>query len=956
MESTDYNITVRHIDYQSRWFVTGSKWALRNNTNNSHVYGTKRRAAVELIEDGLNQQLPTIYDAHPHDADRLVTNLPETAVAREKQEQIQKEFTEWAWRDPKRAAQLCRLYNERFNNRLARRYDGGHLTLPGSNRNIALRSTQKSAIWRILQSPATLLAHAVGGGKSFIMIAAGMELKRLHLARKPFFAVPNHLTEQFAKEFLRLYPRANLLVVGRDDMGKRRNVLMSRIATQEWDGIVASHSALNRLPVRPETELEFEQAELSRIEEALLGEKASGNNRRIIKMLERAKRRFEARMEELKERVRHDNTLCFEDLGIDFLAVDEAHYYRNLYYTTKMQVAGLNQSDSGRARDLYLKSRCLLRKHGRGVVFATGTPVANTVAELYTFMRYLAQDLLDENGLAVFDDWAACFGETVTCLELAPEGQHYRVNTRFARFCNIPEMMQLTNTFADIKTHEHLNLDRPGLRGGRPETVIIPPTPAMEKFITQLGKRAEAVRNGSVEPRQDNMLAITCDGRKAALDMRLIHPNMLRAEHTKTSVAAQRIAAIWRDTESDSGAQIVFCDLATPSTVRFNVYADLRDQLVGHGIPENQIAFVHDYESDSAKLQLYRDVNKGTIRVLLGSTEKLGCGTNVQERLSALHHLDSPWRPCDIEQREGRILSPGNRFKEVFILRYVTEGSFDAYMWQILESKIRFVSQFMHGESSVRTAEDVDSGVLSYAEVKALATGNPKIMEKAAVDNEAAKLSLLEKAWLNGRYSTQLELQSQVEQIRRLQKLQQNIRADLALRQDTSGDKFHIQLEKQTFTDRRAAGFEILRVVQHCLPALNHGDARVIGTLGGLAVQLRRQFFDGKQVTLELSGNAIYPAELTDNPLGLIASLESQLRHLEERLQEALKTEADLKENGQRLQASLEASFPHAPKLALLRRKQVQLDEELQVSRGDTMAVEESAPGGGVDSVSRKGA
>lgn len=930
-----YDLTVRHIAFQSRWFLNASRYALMNNTNNHEVFGTKRRSAMELVEDSLNQQLPTVRDVDPADRDRLIVNLPETAAAREKQEAIQKAFTEWAWHDPKRSAMLAQIYNAKFNGRVTRCYDGSHLTLPGASKSIQLRATQKSAIWRILQSPTTLLAHAVGGGKSFIMIAAAMELKRLKLARKPLFAVPNHLVDQFAKEFIRLYPNATILVVGRDEIGKDRNVLMAKIATGNWDGVIVSHSSFNRLPVRRETELAFETAELDEIEAALRAEQTGANDRRIVKTLERAKRKFEARMAELKERVQHDGALCFEDLGVDYVAVDEAHLFKNLYYMTKMQVAGLNQSDSGRARDLFLKCRWLLQKHGRGLVFATGTPVANTVAELYTFMRYLAQDLLDKHNLSVFDDWAATFGETVTCLELAPEGQRYRVNTRFARFTNIPEMMKLTATFADIKTHDKLQLDRPAIHGDKPEIVIIPPTPALRTFIEQLGKRAEAVRNGNVDPRDDNMLAITTDGRKAALDMRLIYPNMVAAEHTKASVAARRIADIWQETTVDRGAQIIFCDLATPSSATFNIYAAIREHLLVIGIPQREIAFVHDYDSDSAKLQLYRDVNRGTVRVLFGSTEKLGCGTNVQERLAALHHLDSPWRPCDIEQREGRILRQGNRCKSVHILRYVTEGSFDAYMWQILESKIRFVTQFMTGESSVRTAEDVDSAVLSYAEVKAIASGNPKVMEKAGVDNEVQKLCLLEKAWMNSRYSNQMDLHAYQERTKRLQRHQANIRADLAVRRDTSGEKFTMTVGNQTFSERKSAGFEILRLAQHHLPRLKYHETTVIGNLGGFSVQLRHPN------CLELVGQALHEAELADTPLGIIASLENQLRRMEEKLTATAQAETDCTARAAQLQQSLAGDFQHAERLAKLRKQQATLNEELQASQGDVMAVSE---------------
>ena len=941
MNSNPFNLTVRRIAFQSRWFVNAARYLLLNNSNNHTTFGTQRRSAVEIIEDSLNQQLPTVRDVDPKDSERLIVNLPETAAAREKQEAIQKQFVEWAWNDPQRSRVLAQIYNAKFNNRVTRTYDGSHLTLPGASQAIQLRATQKSAIWRILQTPTTLLAHAVGGGKSFIMIAAAMELKRLKLASKPLFAVPNHLVNQFAKEFLRLYPNANILVVNRDEVGKNRDVLMAKIATGNWDGVIVSHSSFTRLPLHPDTEKSFDAMELEQLEAALRMEKSGECNRRIIKTLERAKRKFEARMAELKERVKHDNALCFEDLWVDYLAVDEAHLFKNLYYTTKMQVAGLNQSDSGRARDLFLKCRWLLKKYRRGVVFATGTPVANTVAELYTFMRYLAQDLLDDHNLSVFDDWAATFGETVTCLELAPEGQRYRVNTRFARFTNIPEMMTLTATFADIKTHNKLDLERPEIHGGKPEVVIVPSTPALRTFIDQLGKRAELVRNGEVDPQIDNMLSITADGRKAALDMRLIYPNMTEAEQTKASMAARRITDVWLESTSQRGAQIVFCDLATPSSKGFNIYSAVRDHLLQLAIPESEIAIVHDYESDAAKLQLYRDVNRGNVRVLFGSTEKLGCGTNVQERLVALHHLDSPWRPCDIEQREGRILRQGNQFKQVHIFRYVTEGSFDAYMWQILESKIRFVTQFMTGDSSARTAEDVDSAVLSYAEVKAIASGNPKVLEKAAVDNEVQKLSLLERAWMNSRYGNQMELASNTAKIKRLQKHRLDLEADLVQRQDTSGDKFIMTLANQTYAERKAAGFELLRLIQHQLPRLSYNETKTIGSLGGFRVQIRRAHLNGKPGIIELAGQALHESELAETPLGIISSMENQLRRMEEKLAATIDATNQCSERLKQLEQSMADGFQHASRLAQLRQQQTKLDAELQVSQGETMSVEE---------------
>ncbi len=943
MSDNNFDISVRRIAYQSRWFLNASRYALLNNVNNTEAFGTHRRSAVELIEDSLNQQLPTIRDPHPTEPDRQIVNLPETAAAREKQEQIQKAFAEWAWADSQRSRRLAAIYNAKFNSRVTRQFDGSHLTLPGSNRNIKLRPSQKAAIWRILQSPTTLLAHVVGGGKSFVMIGAAMELKRLKLARKPLFAVPNHLVDQFAKEFLRLYPKANLLVVGRDEVGKDRNILMAKIATGDWDGVVCSHSSFNRLPVRQETELAFEATELKQIEDALLAEQEGAGDRRIVKTLERAKRKFEARMEELKEKVRHDNSICFEDLGIDGIC----HVMKHIILRTSTTPprcrwpVSINATPAGPAT-------CFSNAAGsyRSRVAAwflppeplSPIPWPSFTPSCVTWLRTFSTSTDSQFSMT----GPRLLGKPLPAWNWPPKAS-VTGSTLDSQFTNIPEMMSLTATFADIKTHEKLNLDRPAIHGGKPEIVIIPPTEALRTFVDQLGSRAEAVRSGSVDPHTDNMLAITTDGRKAALDMRLIHPNLVPGEETKASAAAKCIAAIWRETEAQKGAQLVFCDLATPRSSGFNVYAQVRTHLIQQGIPEREIAFIHDFESDASKLQLYRDVNRGTIRVLFGSTEKLGCGTNIQERLAALHHLDSPWRPCDIEQREGRILRQGNRFKEVRILRYVTEASFDAYMWQILESKIRFVTQFMSGESSVRTAEDVDSAVLSYAEIKALASGNPKILEKAAVDNEVQKLSLLEKAWLNSRYSHQMELHACGEKIARLQKHQTNLQADLALRQDTSGDKFTLTLGGQTFTERKAAGFEILRLAQHHVPRLNHNDTREIGSIVGFKIQLRRAFFDKQQASVEIVGQALYETELGESPLGVIASLENQLRRMEEKLAAAAVAQAEATERLARLQQSLGGGFQHAARLAQLRKKQAALNEELQSSKGETMAVGEAA-------------
>jgi N12 class adenine-specific DNA methylase len=725
----------------------------------TQTYGTPRILANELFVLALNQMVPTIRDHDPL-KDRSVVNSEETIAAREKQHALKEAFRSWVFADPERCARLVRRYNDQFNAIRLRAFDGSWLSLPGFSEVYRLHRHQKDAVWRIVSSGVnTLLAHVVGAGKTLTMICGGMELRRLGMARKPGYVVPNHMLEQFAAEFLRAYPGASLLMASKEDLvGDKRRTLLSRIATGDWDGVLITHASFERIKMSDKAMASFIEARLGEIECALRASRSNQRGNRIVKELERARKIWRAKLEKLSARSKKDDLLTFEELGIDYLFIDEAHYFKNLYRFTKMaRVAGLPNVHSERAFDLFVKTRHVMEKQGgrSGVVFATGTPVSNSMAEMWTMQRYLQPATLCAHQVSQFDAWAGNFGESVTALELSPDGGGYRLNTRFARFVNLPELMTLFREVADIRTADMLKLPVPRFRL---ESVVAKPTGELKAFVATLVARAEAIRSGQVTPNEDNMLAVTNDGRKAALDLRLVDPSSLEAQDGKISQCADRVFGIWRETAAFRGTQVIFCDLGTPTDEgRFSVYRVIRAKLVELGVAGQEIAFIHDYDSDVAKADLFKSVREGRVRVLLGSTLKMGVGTNIQTRLAALHHLDAPWRPADVEQREGRIIRQGNLNEEVRIVRYVTEASFDAYLWQTLETKARFIAQVMCGDSGMRSVEDVELAALSYAEVKALASGNPLVMEKAGVDAEVVKLSLLKSQWDQQRWVNQRE-------------------------------------------------------------------------------------------------------------------------------------------------------------------------------------------------------
>jgi N12 class adenine-specific DNA methylase/O-acetyl-ADP-ribose deacetylase (regulator of RNase III) len=939
------DITVQYIVQIGAWTIQGG-WQAKGSVANTTEWGTNRAPALELIEDALNLKTPTIYDKiREGGKDRSVVNADATEAAREKQQKIKDRFREWVWQDDERRERLVKKYNEEFNSIRLRAFSGDHLTLPGASQIIQLHRHQKAGVWRILQTPNTLLGHVVGAGKTYTMVAAAMELKRLGLARKPMITVPNHMLGQFSSELLTLYPSANILAATREDfeMGKRRE-LMSRIATGNWDAIIVTHSGFERIPMSEKSKREFFQAQIDELVAAIREGKQEQNNRRIVKRLESAKKRLETKLKLLAAEEKKDNTLTFEELGVDRLFVDEAHYFKNLFYVSKMtRVAGMPQTASERAFDMFLKVQYIQKvNHGGGVVFATGTPIANSVAEMFTMQRYLQMGALRKQSLHHFDSWAATFGEPVTAMELAPDGGGYRLNTRFARFINVPELMQMFCQAADIQTADMLKLPVPQIQTGKPVVIRAPSTPELKKVVNDLVQRAEAIRSGRVPPEEDNMLKITTEGRKAALDLRVLNPRAKDHPDSKIALAADKIFQIWKKTDKEQGTQLVFCDLSTPSPLnrQFCAYDDLKAKLVRHGVPAEQIAFIQDYESDVQKHVLFKEVQSGKIRILFGSTQKMGTGTNVQERLVALHHLDAPWRPADVEQREGRILRQGNRNKTVQIYRYVTEASFDAYMWQTLETKAKFIHQVMSGDSHIRHIEDIDSRALTYAEVKAIASGNPLVIEKASVDAEITRLTRLRSQHAETQFRIRSELRRLKEAIPVIGQRIENIKLDIARRTDTRADAFQIEIEKQILKDRGIAGELLNRIAKRVAGQTN---AYVVGSFAGFEVLARPAVMQPAEILLK--GHNYYSAHISETPLGTIRSLEHAAQNLEERLAYHQRELAETEKKCGELETKIGQSFEHESKLQSFRQRQKELEEALDITKNqasNALAAEET--------------
>jgi N12 class adenine-specific DNA methylase len=924
------------------WSVRYGEWEARQNVKVTQEFGTSRMNGIELVQCALNVQVPTVRDPDP-ETDRYVVNSDETLAAREKLGLIKDRFAAWAFDDTSRREKLCRIYNELFNATRPRQFDGSHLKLPGFSRCFTLHPHQLDSVWRIVQSGNTGLFHVVGAGKTAVCVIASMELRRLGFITKPCHVVPNHMLSQYTAEFVRLYPNASVLMASKEDLeGDRRRELVSRIATGDWDAVVITHSSFERIKMSPQFTEGFIKEIIHELEMAVRAEKSNDRSNRIVKQLEAMKKNWAARLERLLADQKKDDLLNWELLGVDCLFVDEAHLHKNLYRFTKMtRVAGLPLTSSERAFDLFLKTRYTMQIHGhaqRGVVFATATPVANTMAEIHTMMRYLQPHRLEELGLQQFDAWAATFGESVTALEIAPDGSGYRMHTRFARFINVPELMAVFGEVADIRTAEMLNLPVPPLRGGKPRIVACPASKALKAFVETLVLRAEAIRNGDVKPQDDNMLAITTDGRKAALDFRLVAPLAKFDTKGKVAVCVREVMDIWRRTASFRGSQMVFCDLSSPKGDKgFSVYDDLRQRLIEAGLPSKEIAFVHDADTDVQKATLFKAVREGRVRVLLGSTAKMGIGTNVQTRLCALHHLDAPWRPCDVEQREGRILRQGNECEEVEIFRYVTEQSFDAYLWQTLETKARFIAQVMKGDKGIRSLEDVELATLSYAEVKALASGNPLVIEKAGVDAEVTKLSTLFSVWRNQRYANESEVGRLPMMIEALEKKIALFTLDVARIEPQTMQGISMELAGRFITGPDAVG-EVLRgLVKTAKEEVRTGTRmieRVVGRFGGFELGILAA--RGEEVpNLYLSGHCLYNAEpyQTGPALvaGLIAALESVTAHHSEAVVQLEVRRKRLED----IRLEMARPFEHEGRLVNLLARQRELLKQLDLDKDE---------------------
>ncbi|MGO5231488.1 DEAD/DEAH box helicase family protein [Thermoguttaceae bacterium LCP21S3_D4] len=871
-------VGVQYSDVTGQWNVKG-KNADRGNSLVNMTYGTSRANAYRILEDSLNLRDTRIFDTIEEDGkEKRVLNKKETTLASQKQEAIREAFKDWVFRDSERRQTLCAKYNELFNSTRPREYDGSHLKFPGMTPDITLRPHQLNAVAHQLYGDNTLLAHCVGAGKTFEMIAAAMESKRLGLCQKSLFVVPNHLTEQWASDFLRLYPGANILAATKKDFEPaNRKKFCSRIATGDYDAVIIGHTQFEKIPLSTERQAAMIERQITEIEMAIEAVKAEKGERYTIKQMEKTKKSLNARLSRLNDTSRKDNVVTFEQLGVDRLFVDESHNYKNLFLYTKMRnVAGIAQTEAQKSSDMFAKCQYMDElTGGKGITFATGTPISNSMTELYTNMRYLQYNTLQKLGLGNFDSWAATFGETQTAIELAPEGTGYRAKTRFAKFFNLPELISLFKESADIQTPDMLKLPVPEAEY---ENVVLKPSEYQKEMVQSLADRAEAVRDRKVEPHVDNMLKITNDGRKLALDQRLINDMLPDEENSKATTCVDKAFEIWEETKEQKSAQLIFCDLSTPKgDGTFNVYEDIRGKLIEKGVPPEEIAFIHDANTEKRKAELFAKVRSGQVRFLLGSTAKMGAGTNVQDRLIALHHLDVPWRPSDIEQQEGRILRQGNMNDKVKIFRYVTEGTFDSYSWQLIENKQKFIGQIMTSKSPVRSCEDIDEAALSYAEVKALATGNPYIKEKMDLDIQVSKLKLLKANHTSQRYRLEDNIAKHYPmQITALKERLEGYRADIqtyAAHKPVDKDAFSMKIGNRTYTDKKEAGAALIDM---CRSAKQPNMAVTIGEFQGFKMSVSFDSFFSK-FTVSLKGSLSHEVEIGADPLGNLQRLSNAL-------------------------------------------------------------------------------
>ena len=925
-------IRVLYCRQTAEWSITGKGTVPYNDVAAWTTYGTDQTSAYKILEDSLNLRDVRIYRTvnDPNGQERRVLDSKETTLASQKQQAIRDAFRDWIWKDPERRQALVQQYNEQMNCIRPREYDGSHITFGGINPAIQLRPHQLNAIARVLYGGNTLLAHEVGAGKTFEMVAAAMESKRLGLCQKSIFVVPNHLTEQTASEFLRLYPSANILVTTkRDFQPASRKKFCARIATGDYDAVIIGQSQFEKIPMSPERQERMLEEQIDDIEEGIQEVKRAKGERFTIKQLEHTRKSLKARLEKLQANHRKDNVVTFEQLGVDRMFVDEADFYKNLFLYTKMRnVAGLSTSDAQKSSDMFLKCRYLDELTGnRGVIFATGTPISNSMTELYTMQRYLQYDRLQELDMTHFDSWASRFGETVTALELAPEGTGYRARTRFSKFFNLPELMSLFKEVADIQTADQLHLPVPEVEY---HNIVCQPTEFQKQMVQELSKRASKVHRGTVEPREDNMLKITSDGRKLGLDQRILNPLLPDDPGSKVNQCVGNILRIWSEGAADKLTQLVFCDISTPQAAsgQFTVYDDLRRKLVRGGIPEEQVAFIHEAGTEAKKKELFAKVRSGQVRVLMGSTQKMGAGTNVQDRLIAMHDLDCPWRPRDLTQRKGRIERQGNRNPLVHVYRYVTEGTFDAYLWQTVEKKQQFISQIMTSKSPARSCEDVDATALSFAEIKALCAGDPRIKERMELDVDVTRLKLLKSDYMSKHYRMEDNLLNRYpKRLRENRELKKALEADLTLAEQHPHPKdgfAGMTIGNWAYQDRTSAGEALLEL---CSEAKG-GNMLEAGHYRGFTVLLCAGLVCYKAI---LKGSAEHSVELGQDAKGNLVRIDHVLDKLSQRIQETQDAIEHTLQQCEAAKAELEKPFPQEAELAEKTARLTELDILLHI-------------------------
>lgn len=927
------NIQVNFSSATAEWRITGKSAPGIHDVNAYVTYGTNRANAYKILEETLNLKDIRIYDTY-EDADgkkKRVLNKKETTLAQQKQQAIKDAFANWIWRDPQRREELVTRYNELFNSTRPREYDGSHIRFGGMNPDIKLRPHQLNAIAHVLYGGNTLLAHEVGAGKTFEMAASAMESKRLGLCQKSMFVVPNHLTLQWANEFLRLYPGAKLLVATKKDFETaRRKKFCARIATGDYDAVIIGHSQFEKIPISAERQERLLQEQIDDIEDAIAELKYSKGETFTIKQMEKTRKTLQTRLDKLMAEEKKDDVVTFEQLGVDRLFVDESHAFKNLFLYTKMRnVAGLSTSEAQKSSDMFMKCRYMDEiTGGRGIVFATGTPVSNSMSELYTVMRYLQYGTLQKMGLTHFDCWASTFGETTTAIELAPEGTGYRARTRFAKFFNLPELMNLFKEVADIKTVDQLNLPVPEAKF---ETVVVQPSEIQKEMVADLSQRAADVHSGSVDPSIDNMLRITSDGRKIGLDQRLMNPLLPDDPGSKLNACVENVLRIWEEGKADRLTQLLFCDLSTPkNNGSFNVYDDIRDKLEKAGVPTEEIAYIHDANTETKKKELFAKVRTGQVRVLMGSTQKMGAGTNVQDRLVAVHHLDVGWRPSDMTQRNGRIIRQGNRNKEVQVYNYVTEGTFDAYLFQTLENKQRFISQIMTSKSPVRSCEDVDEQALSYAEIKALCAGNPLIKEKMDLDVDVARLKVLRADHMSQQYRLEDQLLKYFPaEIKSQESLIRGMEADIrtAASHPQVKDGFcGMEIMGKSYAEKEEAGEAILAACK----GMKRTDSLQIGSYRGFSVELTFDSFS-KEFSAMLKGAVSHKAVLGTDARGNITRMDNVLTNISARMERAGEKLRDLLSQQESAKAELGKPFPQEKELTEKSARLTELDSLLNM-------------------------